>query len=148
MSRERKEKSPLSVGKIMLVDNEEDLIKIYPREMRKQGLDIVGFVDPAIALKKFKSTPDEFILVISDIRMPKLDGFEFIRTLKEIKPEIKVAFITAFEIRQHEFIKVLPSTKVEGLIKKPISPKKLSEVIKGILKTDEVNNLSSTHSYT
>ena len=65
--------------------------------------------------------------------MPKMNGFQFIRTIKELKPDVKVLFITAFEINNNEFSTVLPSTKVDGFIQKPIAPSKLAENIKEIL---------------
>lgn len=120
----------------MLLDNERDLIEIYPRELRKYGLDVHGFTDPVAALKDFRSRPEDYVLVVSDIRMPKMSGFEFARNLKEIQPAAKVVFITAFEINMSEFTRVLPSIKIEGFIKKPITPSKLAETIKGFLKTE------------
>jgi CheY-like chemotaxis protein len=65
--------------------------------------------------------------------MPKMNGFEFIRRIKQLKPNVKVAFITAFEISNNEFSTVLPSTKVDGFIQKPIAPSKLADEIRGIL---------------
>jgi DNA-binding NtrC family response regulator len=131
--RKGNKSSPVIDGKILLVDNEADIIDIYPQELRKRGLDVYGFTDPFIALEEFRSSHDEYILVVSDIRMPKMNGFQFIRTIKELKPDVKVLFITAFEINNNEFSTVLPSTKVDGFIQKPIAPSKLAEIIKEIL---------------
>ena len=117
-------------GKILLVDNEADIIEIYPQELRKHGLDVYGFTDPVVALEEFRLNHDKYILVVSDIRMPKMNGFEFIRSIKELKPQVQVLFITAFEINSNEFSTVLPSTKVDGFIQKPIAPSKLADVIK------------------
>ena len=85
MRKRKGNKSPSVVeGKILLVDNEPDIIDIYPHELRKQGLDVYGFTDPAVALEEFRLSHDEYILVVSDIRMPKMNGFEFIRSIKEL----------------------------------------------------------------
>jgi YesN/AraC family two-component response regulator len=78
-----------------------------------------------LALEHFQSKSKQFALVISDIRMPKMNGFEFIKKIKEIKPEVKVFLISSFEIDDFEFRKVLPSVKIDELIQKPISLKDL-----------------------
>ena len=68
-------------------------------------------------------------LIISDIRMPQMNGFEFIKKIKEIKPEVKVFFMTAFEINDIEFRRVLPSTRIDEFIQKPVSLEKLNTLI-------------------
>ncbi|MFZ0629339.1 MAG: response regulator, partial [Nitrososphaeraceae archaeon] len=72
-------------------------------------------------------------LVITDIRMPKINGFELYRRIKENDPNMKIAFITAFEINKEEFSKVIPSVNVTHFISKPVSISKLREKIKSIL---------------
>jgi response regulator RpfG family c-di-GMP phosphodiesterase len=52
--------------------------------------------------------------------MPQMNGFEFINKVKEIKPEVKVFFMTTFEINDIEFRRVLPSMKIDEFIQKPI----------------------------
>ena len=71
-------------------------------------------------------------IVITDIRMPQMNGFEVARAVKEIRPDIRLAFITAFEINKSEFEKVLPSTKVDALITKPVKPTAFAETIKRV----------------
>lgn len=125
---------PSIEGKILLVDDERDLIELYPHELRRQGgLDVHGFTDPILALQEFKLASSAYVMVISDIRMPKMNGFDFIRHIKKIKPEVKVLFITAFEINSTEFSTVLPSIKVDGFIKKPFTPGKLIDAIEAIV---------------
>jgi YesN/AraC family two-component response regulator len=60
-------------------------------------------------------------LVISDLMMPEMNGYQFIKKVKEIKPQVKVFFISAFEIDDIEFKRELPFVKVDEFIQKPIS---------------------------
>jgi response regulator RpfG family c-di-GMP phosphodiesterase len=63
-----------------------------------------------------------------------MNGFEVARTVKQIRPSIKIVFITAFEINKSEFEKVLPSTKVDAFITKPVSSSIFFERIKEAMK--------------
>ena len=55
-----------------------------------------------------------------------MNGYEFIKKVKEIRPQIKVLFMTGFEIDDIEFRRLLPSVKIDGFIQKPISLKDLT----------------------
>jgi response regulator RpfG family c-di-GMP phosphodiesterase len=68
-------------------------------------------------------------LVISDIRMPQMNGFEFIKKVKEMQPQIKVFLMTAFEINDVEFRRVLPSTRIDEFIQQPVSLQKLNSLV-------------------
>jgi two-component system response regulator ChvI len=80
------------------------------------------------------SAPEAYVLVISDMQgMSKMNGFDLVRRIRQIKPEIKVLLITAFEINNNEFSSVLPSIKVDGFIQKPFTPSKLVDGIREVL---------------
>ena len=84
-------------GRILVVDDESDITLTL-----KAGLEIVGlfdvdaFSDPEVALKSFK--PDFYALVLVDIMMPKMDGFQLYESLKKIDPDVKACFLTASEM--------------------------------------------------
>ena len=61
--------------------------------------------------------------------MPGMNGFEFIKKIKELKPEVKVFFMTAFELDDIEFKRVLPSVKIDEFIQKPVLAKNLIAAI-------------------
>lgn len=114
--------------------------------MIKKGLEQDGFIvhdfnDPEKAWEHFKINGKDCTVVISDIRMPGMSGFEFCRKIKELRPKTSVILMTAFEINQSEFSKVLPHTTSDGFIKKPVSVKKLKEFINEI--TSMANSNSS-----
>jgi response regulator RpfG family c-di-GMP phosphodiesterase len=62
--------------------------------------------------------------------MPGMNGYEFIKKVKGIRPEIKVFLMTAFEIDDEEFRRVLKSVKIDEFIQKPISFEELTEIIR------------------
>jgi two-component SAPR family response regulator len=107
---------------ILILDDEFDIMNVIKVSLNKtNNLKVYGFTDPLLALEHFKLNAAEYGLVISDIRMPKMNGYEFVREVKKIKPKVKVFLMTAFDINGQEFSKVLPDIKVNQFIKKPIS---------------------------
>lgn len=106
---------------ILVLDDEFDIVNVIKLGLNKtNNLKVYGFTDPLLALEHFKLNAAEYGLVISDIRMPKMNGYEFVREVKKIKPKVKVFLMTAFDINSQEFSKVLPDIKVNQFIKKPI----------------------------
>jgi YesN/AraC family two-component response regulator len=57
--------------------------------------------------------------------MPRMNGYELVSKIKALQPKIKVILMSAFEIKEEEFSRVLPSIEIGGLISKPISMKNL-----------------------
>ena len=68
-------------------------------------------------------------MILLDIGMPGMNGYELIRKAKEIKKQVKVVLMTAFEIEDKEFYNLLPDIKVDGFLQKPFSMSKLNDVI-------------------
>ena len=119
---------------ILVVDDEFDIVTLIRRSLQNHGFNTLGFTDPIIALEQFQNNSKSFAMVISDIRMPSMNGYELIRKIKAIHPTIKTILISAFEINKNEFSKVMPSVKIDGFISKPISLKELVSIVEKILK--------------
>jgi YesN/AraC family two-component response regulator len=122
--------------KVMVVDDERDILRIIKRDLEANNntftVDI--FSSSEQALQAFEGHPSDYYdLILTDIRMPKMNGFELYRRIKEKNPAMKIAFITAFEINREEFNKVLPSIDVKDFIIKPISMSDLIIKLKSIV---------------
>jgi DNA-binding NtrC family response regulator len=84
-------------GRILVVDDEPDITLTLEAGLEIVGLfDVDTFNDPESALKSFK--PDYYSLVLIDIMMPKMDGFQLYESLKKIDPDVKACFLTASEM--------------------------------------------------
>jgi DNA-binding NtrC family response regulator len=114
---------------VMIVDDEFDIISVFKQGLERRRFRVFGFTEPSLALEHFQLNQEEYGLVISDLRMPGMNGYEFVKKIKEIRPEIKVFLMTAFEINDEEFRKVLLNVKIEGLIQKPISLDNLTSTV-------------------
>ncbi len=113
-----------------MLDDESDITTVLKLGLQKRGFHVFAFTDPLLALEHFEKNFKKYGLVISDLRMPRLNGYEFVKKVKEIRPEIKVFLMTAFEIDDEEFRRILPSVKIEEFIQKPISFEGLAEIIR------------------
>ena len=125
---------------IQVVDDEFDILNVIKLYLRRVGLNVFGFTDPNLALEHFRINCKDYILVVSDIRMPGMNGFEFVRKVREISPAIKVLIMSAFEVNSTELSIGLGGAKIEGFIQKPISLRKLSIIVQKQL---EIKTLSS-----
>jgi CheY-like chemotaxis protein len=120
----------LNNDSIMIVDDEIDITTFMKLSLQKCGFNVDSFTDPFLALEHLQTNSKDYMVVISDIRMPGLNGFEFVRKIREVKPKIKVLLMTAFDINTNVFSEELLATKVNGFIQKPISEKILNSEIK------------------
>jgi DNA-binding NtrC family response regulator len=115
---------------IQVVDDEFDIVNIIKLYLKQVGMNVFGFTDPIMALEHFRINCKDYILVVSDIRMPGMNGFEFVRRVREINPAIKVLLMSAFEINSTELSIGLGGAKIEGFIQKPISLHELNTIVK------------------
>ena len=115
---------------IMIVDDEIDIATFIKLSLQKCGFKVDSFTDPFLALEHFQLNSEDYMIVLSDIRMPGMNGFEFVQNIREIKPKIRILLMTAFDINTTVYSEELLATKVNGFIQKPISLKTLNSEIK------------------
>ena len=119
---------------MLLIEDDNDILTTLKLSLEINGVSTYGFTDPVLAVEHFRNNAANYDIVVTDIRMPQMNGFEVARAVKEIRPDIKLAFITAFDINKSEFEKVLPSTNVDAFITKPVKSATFAEIIKEVMK--------------
>ena len=129
-SQMNKQQSLSSQRIIMVVDDEPYIVGIMEILLKRHGFSVFGFNDPLAALECFELEKERIQLIISDIRMPAMNGYELIRKVRILKPEIKVILLSAFDINPHDFSKVLPSIKIDEFVSKPVSPTQIIGIVK------------------
>jgi signal transduction histidine kinase/CheY-like chemotaxis protein len=106
---------------IFLVDDNYDHTVTFKVGLELAGFEVDAYNDSAVALSKFK--PDYYDLMLIDIKMPKIDGFELYEKISEIDNKVKVWFITAYE-RYDKALKEVPPKSREMIlnhfVEKPI----------------------------
>ena len=112
-------KSHLSIPrKILIVDDEPDITSTFDMILEMNGFEVDAYTDPSLALSNFK--PNSYGLALLDIRMPKMNGFELYKKIKEIDKNMEVCFITAFEDYREEFKESFPELQeAKYFIRKP-----------------------------
>ncbi|HEX2231653.1 MAG TPA: response regulator [Nitrososphaeraceae archaeon] len=93
-----------------------------------------SFTDPLLALQNFKEQDGMYDMIILDIKMPEMNGFELYRQIKKIDNKVKVCFLTAGEMDYEQFRKELfPALDNNCYIQKPIENEVLIERLNRIL---------------
>ena len=82
---------------ILVVDDNIDIANIIKNALEKDGYNVNVFEDPLLALEYFKSNPKETSAVISDVRMPGMNGVELLANIKKTEPKVKAMLMTAFD---------------------------------------------------
>jgi DNA-binding NtrC family response regulator len=111
---------------VLIVDDEIDIINSVKRWLEADGFKVHGISDPLQALEYFQNNSDDIDVVLSDIRMRKIDGRELVKRIKSMRPETRIIFMTALETDRIELSKTLPSIKIDGFMTKPGSLQKLA----------------------
>ncbi len=120
--------------RLMIVDDEKDLLFVYKRALELAGMEISTFDNPDMAFKEFKENSEKYSLLLTDMRMPSMNGYELINKVKAIRPEIGTIIISAYNITEDEITRNLnPNVKIDGLICKPVALERLREIISKVL---------------
>ncbi|HEX2107499.1 MAG TPA: response regulator [Nitrososphaera sp.] len=110
--------------RVMIVDDEPDITTIFKIGLENNQFIVTTFNDPLEALSRFK--PGLYDLLILDIRMPGMNGFQLYQKIRSIDEKVKVCFLTAFEEARGEFKSSFPFLEeVKCYLKKPITVRDL-----------------------
>jgi CheY-like chemotaxis protein len=113
---------------VLLIDDDADILTLFKHSLAQAGIHTYAFTNPALAVEHFRRNASSYDIVVTDIRMPHMSGFQVSRAVKQIRPDIKVAFATSFDINKSEFDKIFPSTEVDAFITKSVKPSMSAEV--------------------
>jgi DNA-binding response OmpR family regulator len=118
VSKERK--------RIAIVDDESDLAELFSQALQSAGLKATAFDDPIAALEHVATNPQEFSMVITDWKMPKMNGIELTKKLFEIDGKIRVMLMSAYELDEEQ----LREVGRQEYLRKPMHIAKLIETVK------------------
>jgi two-component system, OmpR family, response regulator ChvI len=117
--------------KILVVDDEADVWLGLKAGLEGNGFEVVSFKDPILALENFKIY--YYDLVILDVKMPKMNGFELYREIRKLDDKVNVCFLTAGEMYYGMYADIFDALDDTRFIRKPIENKELIRRINAIM---------------
>jgi DNA-binding NtrC family response regulator len=119
---------------VAIIDDELDIVNLFRDTLSKiSGVSIFTFTDPVAAFEHFTLNKNAYVLIISDLRMPGINGLDLVHRIKKVNPLVRTLLMTAFEINDNVFEEYVKNEVINGFIQKPIKLSELySEVIRQI----------------
>jgi two-component system response regulator ChvI len=120
--------------RIMLVEDNEDINLLFWTVLQDADnrLNVDAFTDPCVALESFR--PGSYDLLLIDVAMPKMDGFELYYKIRELDDRVKTCFLTAGEMYHKEIREeAFPELDVDCFIEKPIANQDFVKRVKELL---------------
>ena len=117
-------------AKLLVVDDEPDLLAVTDMVLKGWGHRTECFTDPAKALLAFRLAPNDYSVALLDIRMPHMSGPDLAKELLNIRRNLPVVFITAFEFDPVVFAHLPLVYKSQDVVMKPYAPMDLCKVVK------------------
>ena len=116
-----------------MVDDEPDITHLVRRVLENNEFVVDSYTDPTLALSNFK--PGLYDLLLLDIKMPKMNGFDLYQKMKEIESDVKICFLTASELFYEEYrrLDAYPRLDKAYFIQKPFRTEDLIRQLNEIL---------------
>lgn len=128
LNKRRQEQSSPICARLMLIDDEEDVLFTYQSILTHSGYLVDSFSRPGEALVRFAAEPSSYDLVVMDIRMPQINGLQLYQRMKVINPNTRFIFISALDAAK-ELISLLPQVSTDDVIQKPVKGSLLIEKV-------------------
>lgn len=123
--------------RIMVVDDEVDLLRVVELSLKRCGFEVETFTNPYRALEYFKNNDSAFSLVLTDIRMPGMSGIELAKEIARLNPNIKIMLMTAYEFDDSFALQSgLTMIRHEDILKKPF---RFNVICNGVRKVLQIN---------
>lgn len=117
---------------VSIVDDEIDITKLFQYAISAsiEGVSVITFNDPVIALEHFADNKKNYALVISDLRMPNLNGLELLKKVKHLNPSVRTILISAYEVDEDQvFQDYMKQGIINLFVKKPIGLPELCQEV-------------------
>ena len=119
--------------RVLIVDDEPDLTLSLKMTLEENGLKVNSFTDPLSALENYKEEAGMYDLLILDMKMPQMNGFELYRQIKKINDKAKVCFLTAGEMYYGVYTDIFNSLDAKYFIRKPIDNEELVKRVNNMI---------------
>jgi DNA-binding NtrC family response regulator len=118
---------------VSIVDDELDITELFHDALcgNIDGISVVSFNDPIIALEHFTANKENYALVISDLRMPSLNGSELLKKIKKLNDKVRTILISAYDIENDVVLQhYLQEGIIDSIIEKPVTISQLCQRVR------------------
>ena len=127
---ERDNQSPVFVA---IIDDEPDLAYLFKEALSQiDGAEVFAFTDPSLALEHFKANHQNYMVIISDYRMPTMTGMELLSKIKDVNPAVTRIMMSAFEIQDELFQEY---NCIDKFLQKPVLMTALIDEVRKLITT-------------
>ena len=113
---------------VSVVDDDLNTTELFHIALSENidGISVVSFNDPVIALEHFAANKDAYVLVISDLRMPGLNGLELLKKVKSSNPKVRTLLMSAYNFDEDLlFLKYMEEGIIDSSLDKPVTMNRL-----------------------
>ena len=117
---------------VSIVDDEIDITVLFENAICADitGISVVSFNDPGIALEHFSKNKHAYALVISDMRMPNMDGLALLNKVKELNPKVRTMLVSAYDFHNNPIFEMyLQKGIIDSFTEKPIKINRLCQKV-------------------
>lgn len=123
-----------------IVDDEKDITMLFGEALREiEGISVFTFNDSLEALKHFTNNIEGYILIISDLSMPGMNGLDLVKKIKKLSPKTRIMITSGYEIEPRE--RQIDTNKgiINKIIEKPISMSRFRQEVKNQVKAYRIS---------
>jgi DNA-binding NtrC family response regulator len=115
------------------VDDDIHIAKLFHEALRQNidEIEVFSFTEPVIAFEHFTENKDDFALVISDLRMPGLNGLELLKKVKVSNARVRTILMSAYNFEEEEsYQKYMKEGTINSTIEKPVTMNRLYQRVR------------------
>jgi DNA-binding NtrC family response regulator len=126
---------------VSIVDDDIYIAQLFHQALSENidGISVFSFTDPIMAFEHFLKNKDDCALVISDLRMPGLNGLELLKKVKDLNPKVRTILMSAYNFEEEELYQsYMIEAVINSTIEKPVTMNRLYHTVR-----DELNTYQS-----
>ena len=123
---------------VSVVDDDFSTARLFHEALSEniESVNVVSFTDPVMALEHFTDNKDAYALVITDLRMPNLNGLELLKKVKTSNPNVRTILMSAYNFEEDIlFLKYMEEGIIDSAIDKPVTMNRLFQRVRDELQT-------------
>jgi CheY-like chemotaxis protein len=120
---------PTGSERILLIDDEPILVDVASRSLARLGYKVTPMTSSLDAVERFKTTPGDFDVVVTDMTMPKMTGDELAAAIRTIRPDIPIILCSGYSER----LRSAKAGGIDAFAYKPVAAGALSRIIRKVM---------------